>query len=845
MSKPRESGLAFAVGTAALTALAFSANCGHPTPGTGTSNAPAAGGSGSLPTGPGASSGASATAASGNGSGGGNANGGSGGAGSVMTLGGTGGAMMTETRSSMACAADPNQRAALAHAIGSQFTPADDTAATTLVQPMDLATKAKQLYGPQTSGYSDIFRTADEGSIKGFEFRDGPRGVNLDPVKGGGKAYATAFPSPSSRGSAWNVELEYRIGQAMGDELIASGGTMLLAPTINILRHPAWGRSQETYGEDSFQLGRLGTAFTVGAQEFAPACAKHFAANNVEKDRENMIAKMDEQTLHEVYSRHFGMVVEDGGVACIMAAYNQIQTDGAAKKCTQNKHLLTDILRTVFGFQGMVLSDWWAMPGSQAAPQSQWASTAQEAIQAGMDMELPWKLNFQALPAISGIEPTVTTAAQRVVRTKVHWKIDKSNGAIGLKAPTTHFDAGSYSITGNEAHLALAEQAAIEGSVLLKNEGNVLPIASTVTTVAVVGPQVPWTNKGAGGSGVVSFATDARMGDLGSSRVIADPAKQVGPCKGLQNQAPVGVNVVCGDGPVGMQAAAGADFVVVVAGLTPHDEGEDYTIQPDDSDRGADLRLDGKAGGSAQNQYINDIAAANPGKPVVVVLEGGSAIDVSPFIDNVKGLVMAWYPGIVGGNALGKLLFGADKASGRQVSFSGKLGQSWPVSTADLYPFSSPGTTAMDYYLGYRWYDTQNKQPRYPFGFGLSYSTFEYSNLFVPCTTVPPTGVVNVTVDVKNTGAFDADEVVFLFASYPGSNVPRRAAANYKELKGFQRASIPKGGAVRVTIPLRVSDLWYYDAAAGRTVEQGTVNVLVGGSSNALTQMASFQVVAP
>lgn len=777
-------------------------------------------------------------------SGGGNPNGGSGVAGGVVVLGGTGGDTMTETRAPMVCAADPNQRQALPYSVGNQFTQADDTAAATLVQPMDLASKVKQLYGPQTSGYSDIFRTADEGSIKGFQFRDGPRGVNLDPVKGGGRAYATAFPSPSSRGSAWDVELEYQIGKAMGDELIASGGTMLLAPTINILRHPAWGRSQETYGEDSFQLGRLGSAFTVGAQEYAPACAKHFAGNNVEKDRENMIAKMDEQTLQEVYARHFGMLVEDGGVACVMAAYNQIQTDGAAKKCTQNKRLLSDILRTQFGFQGMVLSDWWAMPGSQAAPQSQWASMAQEAIQAGMDMELPWKLNFQALPGIAGIEPAVTTAAQRVVKTKVHWKVDKTNGAIGLKAPSTGFDAGSYSITGNEAHLALAERAALEGSVLLKNDGNVLPIASTVQSVAVVGPQVPWTNKGAGGSGVVSFATDARMGDLGSSRVIADPAKQVGPCKGVQAQAPAGVNVVCGDGDAGAQAAANADFIVIVAGLTPHDEGEDYTIQPDDSDRGADLRLDGKAGGTAQNQYINAIAAANPGKPVVVVLEGGSAIDVSPFIENVKGLVMAWYPGIVGGDALGKLLFGVDKASGKPVSFSGKLGQSWPVSTSDLYSFSSPGTTNMDYYLGYRWYDTQNKKPRYPFGFGLSYASFEYSNLFVPCSTVPPTGVVNVTVDVKNTGAIDADEVVFLFVSYSASQVPRRVAAGYKELKGFQRATIPKGGAVRVTIPLRVSDLWYFDATKGRTVEPGTVNVLVGGSSDALTQVGSFQVAA-
>ena len=231
---------------------------------------------------------------------------------------------------------------------------------------------------------------------------------------------------------------------------------------------------------------------------------------------------------------------------------------------------------------------------------------------------------------------------------------------------------------------------------------------------------------------------------------------------------------------------------------------------------------------------------------MVVILEGGSAIDVSPFVDQVQGLVMAWYPGQSGGNALGKLFFGMDKDTGKTVSFSGKLPSTWPNSLAELPPFSMPGTTTMDYYLGYRWYDTQNKTPRYAFGHGLSYTTFEYSNLFVPCTTVPASGVVNVTVDVKNTGMVDADEVVFAFVSFPDSQVPKRAAPGYKELKGFKRVSIPKGMGLRVTIPIRVSDLWYYDAATkGRKIEDGKVNVMVGGSSDKLTLMGSFTVAGP
>jgi beta-glucosidase len=764
--------------------------------------------------------------------------------GSVSLLGGNGGGPMQ--MAPMACMDDPNQKHALPFTPGYQISAADKTAAQNTAQALDYSTKIRQLEGPNNTGYDDIFRTADEGEIKGFQFRDGPRGVNLDPVKGGGKGYATSFPAPSSRGAAFDVDLEHAIGQAMGDELIAAGASMLLAPTVNILRHPGWGRAQETYGEDSFLLGRLGTALTVGVQEFAPACVKHYAANNIEKGRDALIAKMDEQTLQEVYARHFGMIVEDGGAACVMAAYNLIQSSGPAQKSTQNHHLLSDILRGEYGFQGMVLSDWWAMPGAQSPDPNTRANTAKEAIKAGLDMELPWKLNFPELASQADTQADVGVSAERVLETKFRFHVNSTTGQLGLKAPSSKFDAANYSVTGNEAHALLAEQAALEGSVLLKNDGNILPIdTKAVHKLAIVGPQVAWELKGTQASGTINFASDARLGDLGSSRVNADPGKSISPCAGFKAQAPMGVEVVCADGAAGMTAAQGADFVVVVAGLTPHDEGEEYTITPDDSDRGQNLGLDGKTGATAQNDYIKAIVAL--GKPTTLVLEGGSAIDVSSFVDQVKGLVMAWYPGQSGGNALAKLLFGVDKATGTKLSFSGKLPISWPKSLADEPPFSGNGgnaqTTLMDYYLGYRWFDTQNKTPLFPFGHGLSYTTFEYSNLYVPCTTVTKGGVVSVQVDVKNIGMVDADEVVFAFVTFPGSTVPRRIAG-YKELKGFLRAHVPAGAAVRVTIPIRVSDLWYWDDTAKmRAVAPGEVKVMVGGSSSSLPLMGSFSVL--
>lgn len=769
---------------------------------------------------------------------GGGTNPGSAGSGVVIVdpSGGSSGAAGAPAK--VACADSPNQQGALPYTGGYTITDSAKNQAASIVQSMTTVQKSNQLRGPNTSGYSDIFRTGDDTGlgVKGFQFSDGPRGVNLDQVKSsGGQGFSTVYPAASGRGATFDVDLENQIGAAMGDELIAAGRTMLLAPTVNILRHPAWGRAEETYGEDGFLLGRLGSAFVQGVQTYAPACVKHYAANNIERNRETDVAQMDEQTLQEIYAHHFGMIVRDGGVSCVMAAYNLIQVaPDPALNCTQNKHLLTDILRDEFGFKGMVLSDWWAMPGGQTGA-DQSSKTAQ-AIKAGMDMELPWNLNFSTLETITGssIQPSdLNTAALRVVTEKFRFNVATLSGAVGLKRPTSTFNSGTYSVGNNADHIALAQKAAQESMVLLKNDNNTLPIKSTVKTVAVVGLKVDWNLQGVTSSGTVNFAKDARIGDLGSSRVNMDPGKAIGPFDGIKAAAPTGVNVVVDD-TGGTSVAQSADFVVVVAGLTPEDEGEDYTIKPEDSDRGQSLALDGKHGGTAQNNYIKSIAAL--GKPMVVVLEGGSVIDVSSFLASVPALVMAWYPGQSGGAALGSLLFG-------KANFSGKLPITWPASIADEPPFSGSGnTTTMSYYLGYRWFDNQKKTPLFPFGHGLAYSTFEYSNLQVPCSTVTKAGVVNVSVDVKNTGSVDGDETVFLFASWPSSTVTTRANG-YKELKGFIRASVPAGKTARVTIPVRVSDLEYYDVANKKwAVESGPVQVMVGGNSTKLTLMDTFSV---
>jgi len=707
--------------------------------------------------------------------------------------------------------------------------------------------KAQQMRGtdpgPATSrNWNDTFRQPDNTakSIKGFTFRDGPRGVNLDaPIQATSASHgkSTVFPVPMARGAAWDLDLEYRIGLALGDEMVAASQTMLLAPTINLLRHPLWGRAQETYGEDPYQLGRFGSALVAGVQTYVPACAKHYAGNNIENLRATKNASMDEQTLREIYARHFDMIVNDGGVACVMAAYNLVN----GTNCTQSTHLLTDILRTDFGFTGFVMSDWWAMPGGNGGTPS--ATTASQAIAAGLDMELPWSFHYStienSITSSTIPQAQVDTAVKRILEQKYRFGVDKGTG---LKGATTGLSGGS--ITGNDSHVAIAQEAALKSMVLLKNLNNTLPIKSTFTKIAVVGYSedywAPTNSSGvATGPGInnrgddinnghIDFASGIRVGDVGSSRVDFDASKSVGPCAGIKAAVGSGVTVSCGNSATDA-SVTGADFVVVVAGLTPYDEGEEYNGSGDRTSLALDGKDNGKGNAGQQEGLIKQVAGL--GKPMVVVLEGGSVIDMSNWLSSVPAVVMAWYPGMVGGTALGQLLAG-------KANFSGKLPISWPKSLNDLPTFNGGATTQMDYYVGYRYFDNKTTvTPQYAFGYGLSYTQFAYSNLVVPCSDATKTSVVKVSVDVTNSGTVAGDEVVLLFTSYPGSTKKRPA----KELKGFARVSLAAGAKQTVTIPVRVADLKFYDTS-GWAIESGTVKVMVGPSSDTLPLSDTFTV---
>jgi beta-glucosidase len=726
------------------------------------------------------------------------------------------------------------------------------------LQQMSADDKANQMIGIPigTKDFYDIERSPDVTlasgqTIRGYNYRDAGRGVNLDAGQKNNRAldtfgnFSTVFPAPSIRSASWDVDLEMRVGEAIGDETAGSLNNMLLAPCMNIIRHPYWGRTQETYGEDSFHTGRMATALTVGLQKHVVACAKHFAANNIEKARSTQNAIMTEQTLREIYARHFEMVVQDGGVGCIMASYNMINN----VKSTQNKHLLRDILKAPvesggMGYQGLVISDWWAMPGDQEVPPGDRAvSDTQEAVLAGLDIEVPWTLHYSTNTLAQADPTAVEEAAKRVLTQKYRFKTARSTDGWGLQTPKTKLVGGTGptqgSIESYQPHEDLAEEAELKSAVLLQNGLDatmpVLPLKNA-TKIAVVGPDqpfmlgnstVPLSCPGGGLSCTFKFATDGALGDRGSSRVNGDPARTIGPFDGIKNAAGSTRTVVSGNSAT---AVGDADTVVVVVGYTPADEGEEYAILSG-GDRSS---LDLPAG---HNDFVASVLDLN--KPTVIIIESGSIVNL-PWLSHTnknQATIWAGYPGLRGGNALGKLIFAVDGAN-----FAGKVPLAWPTQAEqDKLKFKDADlATNMGYFFGYREYDRRKAAGEtvdlvYPFGHGLSYSSFTYSNLRTDCTSASAGGVVKFQLDIENTSTVDGDEVAMLFVKPPAKPATITGERPVKELKSFARINVKAGMKATADLPLRIKDLrrWEGDATTGKwVIDSGAYTILAGKNAD-------------
>src|SRR6478609_1157777 len=650
---------------------------------------------------------------------------------------GAGGSAPHESVPQFACSEVASQQFDLAH-MQPYFVSAEAESATrNTLAAMSPAERATQMGGIPVGSmdFFDIDRSPDVdvagvGTIRGYWYRDVGRGVNLDAGQrnrpSDGKDYSTAFPVESLRAASWDLDLEKRVGEALGDELAASSNNVAIGPTADIIRHPYWGRTQEAYGEDAYHIGRMASAFTVGVQEYVMACAKHFGAYTIERSRSSLNASLNEQTLREIYGRPFEMDIQDAGVGCVMAAYNKVN----GVKTTQNKHLLRDVLKGPldkggFGFQGLVISDWWGMPGDLNIPTVDTAQMlANEAVQAGLDIEVPWALHYAPELLANADQTLVREAAGRVLRQKFRFNTARSSDWWGVKLPASKLSGGSGgSISPNQSHEALAEEAALESIVLLSNgdaSAPVLPLTDTAKSIVVVGPgeefslvssSVPESCVGSNQRGPCTyhFATDVALGDRGSSRVNGDPSRSVGPFVGIQTAAGSARTVTSGDAP---EMIADADTIVVVVGYTPGDEGEEWAIGPG-GDRSS---LDLPAG---QNDFVTRVL--DLGKRTVIVVESGSIVNL-PWLahpNRNQATIWAGYAGLRGGAALGKLIFGA-------ANFAGKMPMAWPTQ-AELDQAKFKGSdeegTELGYFFGYREYDRRKASGAavdlvFPFGHG-------------------------------------------------------------------------------------------------------------------------------
>ena len=605
-------------------------------------------------------------------------------------------------------------------------------------------------------------------NIPPFLFTDGPRGVVMSG--------STCFPVPMARGASWDMKLEEEVGEAIGKEVRAHGGDLFGGVCINILRHPSWGRAQETYGEDSFHIGQFGSSLVRGVQKHnVMATVKHFAANSIENARFKVNVLMDERTLREVYLPHFKHCIKEG-CATIMTAYNKLRGDF----CSHNKYLLRDILKDEWGFEGFVHSDWWRGVHSTLG-----------GITGGLDVEMPNSKYYskRLIRKVGNKQVSISLindAVRRIVRTVL--KFD------------TREDPQKYdsNLIGCKEHVLLARKVAEKSMVLLKNESNLLPLnIEGIETLAIIG----------------SLADLKNTGDRGSSSV--DQPNIVTPLQGFRNQIGSKVKILYNNGKKldnAQKIAQSADAVVIVVGYTYKDEGEYLPLLKRGEGDRIDLGLKSK-----EVELIKSVSNVN--QNCIVVLIGGSAIIIEEWKEKVPAILMAWYSGMEGGNALADIILG-------KVNPSGKLPFSIPTDPSHL-PFFDKDADEIEYgyYHGYCLMDKQAIQPAFPFGFGLSYTEFKYENLNVSLSD----DSIIATVDVINIGNMKGEEVIQLYIGFEDSEIDRPR----KLLKGFRKVEIKPRETKHVSITVNKNDLSYFNPETKNwEIEKIKYVVFVGPSSN-------------
>ena len=664
--------------------------------------------------------------------------------------------------------------------------PADDAGVAkhvaTLLAQLTLEEKASLTSGRDAWSTQPIERL----DIPYIWVADGPHGLRRAPSTDtwgyGDQAPATCFPTASALAASWDLDLLYRTGQALGDEAQALGVNVLLGPGANIKRSPLGGRNFEYFSEDPLLAGELAAAYIRGVQSRGVGTSlKHYAANNQETERMFMNSDVDDRTLNEIYLAPFEIAVRKAQPWTVMACYNRVQgTYG-----TQSFKMLDRKLKQEWGFEGIVISDWDAVIDRV------------EAIKAGMHLEMPGKpghlTNREVIEAVQNGDLDEARLDQLVG--EILTVVLKANAAAGADADQKL-----------EEHHALARAVASEAVVLLKNEGGLLPLTrENYGNIAVIG----------------EFAVNPRYQGNGSSEV--KPPRLDRFLDILEAEYGAGIEVSYSQGyrldddkdlsliPEAREMAAGADVALVLAGLPQQYESEGI-------DR---LHIDLPP---AHNRLISELAAVQDN--LVVLLTNGSAVAM-PWANEVPSIVESWLGGQAGAGAVADVIFG-------KVNPSGKLAETFPARLEDTPSYLNfPGEAGESVYgeriyVGYRYFEARDIEPLFPFGHGLSYTTFDYLDIGVSSKHITDAEGLVVTATIANTGEVAGKEVVQLYVSDPVSSLQRPV----KELKGFTKVRLAPGERRTVRFELDARDFSFYDPRHARWIaESGAFEIGIGASA--------------
>jgi len=614
---------------------------------------------------------------------------------------------------------------------------------------------------------------------------DGPHGLRKMVVDENGNYQtlkSTCFPTASAMAATWNPELAYEVGECIAEECQAENVDIILGPGVNIKRTPLCGRNFEYFSEDPYLAGEMAAAYINGVQSRNVGTSlKHYAANNQEYDRHHISSEVDIRALREIYLKPFEIAVKKAQPWTVMCSYNRIN----GVYGSEHKWLLDDVLRKEWGFEGFVVSDWGAV----------WDRA--KSLKASLELAMPYNENHfnvlkKAYEEGKITDDEINSALERLLKI-VFRAYEARKNRIGK------YDA--------EKHHEVAKKVALESITLLKNDNNILPInREKVKKLAIIGEFAAMPVIQGGGSAHVQTAkVDAPL----------DRIKELAQKEGIEVEYAISMSVPSNsqyNQNSALRIAENADQVIIFAGNRGRVESEGYD------------RTSIKLSPDIENAILQ-ISRLNPN--TVVVVQAGSAIDMTAWIGRVKAVVFDWYSGQAGGSAIAEILFGVH-------SPSGKIAETFPICLEDTPAYGTyPGNGIVSWYregimVGYRYYDTFEKPVLFPFGHGLTYTQFEYSDLKITPDVAGENDEITVSFSVKNTGNMHGKETVQLYVRDMCSHVLRP----FKELKGFAKVDLKPGEKKEVTFRLGRDAFAYYSIAENNWhVEGGEYKILIGASS--------------